>query len=125
MSELLVEEGIKFLRTVKRIHGGDTCGEAAKALGTVLGTSWSNAILATIIRDGLDSRLIRVSGSTDARISLIKTLREFTGMGLLEAKNLTDLLFQNQPFEVPVPDSVDSNLFMQEIRKHGVEARII
>ena len=122
MSELLVEEGIKFLRIVKRVQGSEACGEAAKALGTVLGTPWSNAILATIIRNGLDSRMIRVTGTADNRINLIKTLRQFTGIGLGEAKRLTDQLIENKPFDIPVPDSVDANDFIGEIRNHKVMA---
>jgi hypothetical protein len=85
----IITSGVEFISSITACYGADKGMELWDTIASTLGNDVKGAIFFAMI-NGQHTAKIRVSGSVVDRIASIKTIRTYTGLGLKEAKDLSD-----------------------------------
>jgi hypothetical protein len=85
----IISSGLEFMSSITACYGADKGMELWDTIASTLGNDVKGAIFFAMI-NGQHTARIRVSGTVTDRISSIKTIRVYTGLGLKEAKDLSD-----------------------------------
>lgn len=87
--ESIISSGLEFMRSITECYGVDKGMKLWDDIASTLGNDVKGEIFFAMI-SGEYTTKIRVSGTVHDRIASIKTIRTYTGLGLKEAKDLSD-----------------------------------
>ena len=99
--ERLVFDGINFLQTLTKTHGSVAGQQLFTSMSEFLGREFSDQVWMKLLTGETSSdRSFKVyymsmpnSVNIPNKINVIKTIRQFTGLGLKEAKDVADDIF--------------------------------
>lgn len=119
--DYVTADGLRFLRSLTEKYGAEKGMAFWHELGTVLGAEVQGAIFfAMIAGHDADRVHLRSSATANQAVSTIKCIRNYTGLGLKEAKDIWDLSKQ-QLVKIKCRRNVQSD-FVRELRVLGCEA---
>ena len=84
------------MRSITECYGADRGMELWDTIASALGNDVKGEIFFAMINGEYTSKL-RVTGMVNDRIASIKTIRTYTGLGLKEAKDLSDEMQSGRP----------------------------
>jgi hypothetical protein len=119
--DAIICDGIAFLRSITTAYGSDEGMKLWDTIASTLDPSVKGKIFFAMLTDSHDDRVTltgSVAGSN--KIMCIKLIRQYTGYGLIEAKNAYE---QAGEYGQKVPVKVDPKqrrLFIDELRQNGM-----
>lgn len=117
--EQIVESGIDFLRTIKDAYGSENALELWDQINAVLDPEIKGLILMRLLT-GDYSGSITVTGFYGSdRVHRIKTLREISGLGLKESKDLDDKVYYTQGSFNVVPANSKRQVAVKKLQDAG------
>lgn len=92
--EEVIQSGISFLRSITLAFGSETGMELWDTISTTLDPDVKGAIFFAMLTGESGSRItVRdYERNNTNKVSIIKAIREVTGLGLKEAKDMSDIL---------------------------------
>jgi hypothetical protein len=117
----IVNDGIVFLRSITEVYGSEKGMELWGTIADTLDPAIKGKIFFAMLTGSHESRVTITGATTGAnKIACIKLIRQYTGLGLTEAK----YAYENaSDFGQIVNLKVDSKLrreVMNELRQHGM-----
>lgn len=97
--ERIINDGIHFIRSITECYGPDEGMKLWEQIADVLDPSVKGDIFFAMLT-GTHTTRIKISGIVSDRISVIKTIRNITGFGLKEAKDLSDLMQEGKSVSI-------------------------
>lgn len=89
--DFVISNGIRFLESLTRHYGHEKGQEVWEAMGNALGTEVKGKIFFAMIAGNHFTRTLNFSSTPFSEgVPIIKALREYTGISLVEAKNILD-----------------------------------
>lgn len=89
--DFVISNGIRFLESLTRHYGPEKGQEVWEAMGNALGTEVKGKIFFAMIAGNHSTRTLKFSSTPASQgVPIIKALREYTGISLVEAKNIWD-----------------------------------
>jgi ribosomal protein L7/L12 len=85
-----IEAATRFLRTLKHTHSPEVSVDVYDSLKEILGKNFMGCVLQEMIAERYNRIVILHDIPNGVRIQVIKLLREYTGIGLKEAKDIVD-----------------------------------
>jgi ribosomal protein L7/L12 len=85
-----IEAATRFLRTLKYTHSPEVSVDVYDSLKEILGKEFIGCVLQEMIAERYNRIVILHDIPNGVRIQVIKLLREYTGIGLKEAKDIVD-----------------------------------
>ena len=119
--DYVVTDGLRFLQSLTEKYGAEKGIEVWHDFGRVLGAEIQGAIFFAMI-SGTDSTRVhmRANSNTQQVVAIIKCIRQYTGLGLKEAKDLYDMS-RVKLVQIECTRKVHSE-FTRELRSLGCEA---
>lgn len=101
--EQIIGSGIEFIKAITECYGHEEGMKLWDAIADTLDKSVKGEIFFAMITGQYTSKL-RVSGTVNDRVRSIKTIRTYTGLGLKEAKDLSDIMQSGQGVVLSLTD---------------------
>lgn len=123
--EAIIQNGISFMQTITEAYGPEEGMKLWDVIASTLDPEVKGKIFFTLLTGEYSGR-ITIRGLSQAevlskdKISVIKTIRSVTGLGLKEAKDLSDDLFVGKNVAIEVIDNVKHHNARQELRRAGL-----
>lgn len=95
MLKTTVDKGFDFIRAVRREHGEETAYQVFCAVQDILPKEWGSRVLFRRMSHTPEPECIRMTVVGPKKINVIKTIRAHTGLGLKQAKDITDRVQSN------------------------------
>ena len=89
----LIADGVTFLQSIAAVYGSERAQEVWSALGDAMGVDIKNEVFMYLLAypdGGLQVRFQHTHASQNMIVSAIKSIRAASGLGLKEAKDLSD-----------------------------------
>jgi hypothetical protein len=119
----LISDGIAFMRSISDQYGTETGLQLWDRICEVLDPNVKGEIFIAMLTGDTRAKLTiscsSVQFSTN-RIPHIKAIREVTGLGLKEAKDLSDLMFNGQPVSITVKEGLSRQYARDFLRDAGL-----
>lgn len=116
----LISDGIAFMRSITDQYGTETGLQLWDRICEVLDPNVKGEIFIAMLTGDTRSK-ITISCSPDQyttyRIPHIKAIREVTGLGLKEAKDLSDFMVNGQPVSITVKEGL-SRQYARDVLKN-------
>lgn len=117
--EDIIQSGINFMRSITEAYGTDEGMQLWEKIASVLDSDIKGQIFFAMLTGEFNGIISISSRRPDAnRVALIKSIRVVTGLGLKEAKDLSDLLDSGKTIKLNV-DPKTRNLSLTELRNAG------
>ena len=117
----LISDGVAFMRSITDQYGTETGLQLWDRICEVLDPNVKGEIFIAMLTGDTRSKLT-ISCSPDQyttyRISHIKAIREVTGLGLKEAKDLSDLMFNGNSLSITVKEGL-SRQYARDVLKNA------
>jgi ribosomal protein L7/L12 len=114
--------GMHLLQAIKREVGDDAAIDAFNALQTILGRTWSGAIIFARMQ-GASTKFVTFTdmGINGQKISAIKEIRRMTAFGLKDAKDIVDQVQAGRPYTFDFSKNTDDEIiqFVSEMQTFG------
>jgi len=118
----IVLDGIKFLRSITDYYGQEKGMEVWHAMGSAMGEEIQGKIFFAMLTGTVSGKVKfhNMQNTSGNAVAVIKCIREYTGLGLREAKDLWDL---SKMKTVKIEVSAKAHReFVDELRTLGVTA---
>lgn len=93
--QLLVSNGVSFLQSMAEVYGSEQAQAAWQAMGPAIGDEVKNAVFMYMLSYPDGGRQVRFQHTPISEasfiVAIIKAIRNASGLGLKEAKDLSDL----------------------------------
>lgn len=119
--DAIVSDGIAFIRSITTAYGSDTGMELWDTIANTLDPSVKGKIFFAMLTGSHEDR-VTLTGAVPgaAKINCIKIIRQFTGLGLVEAKNAYENASDyGQTITLKV-NSKDRRIMIDELRQNGM-----
>lgn len=119
--DAIVSDGIAFIRSITTAYGSDTGMELWDTIANTLDPSIKGKIFFAMLTGSHEDR-VTLTGTVPgaAKINCIKIIRQFTGLGLVEAKNAYENASDyGQTITLKV-DSKQRRAMVDELRQNGM-----
>ena len=117
----IVSDGIAFLRSITMAYGSETGMELWDTIATTLDPSIKGKIFFAMLTDSHEDRVTLTGAAYDAnKITCIKLIRQFTGLGLTEAKNAYEAPVDYKQPTVLRVNPKERRLLIDELRYNGM-----
>lgn len=116
----VISSGIDFLRVITEAYGSDEGMKLWDTISSTLDPDLKGQIFCAMLTGEYNDH-IRITGVTNYgnnKIPIIKEIRNSAGLGLKEAKDLSDLLFDGKTIEIRV-DPEHRNAAIRNLRSFG------
>lgn len=117
----LISDGVAFMRSITDQYGTETGLQLWDRICEVLDPNVKGEIFIAMLTGDTRTRL-NISCSPDQystnRIPHIKAIREVTGLGLKEAKDLSDLMVNGKPLSITVKEGL-SRQYARDVLKNA------
>jgi hypothetical protein len=117
--EQIVESGIDFLRTIKEAYGSEEALVLWEQINSVLDPDIKGLIFLRLLTGEYSGSITVVGFEGVDRVGRIKTLREITGLGLKETKDLDDKVYYNKDSFKVVPVGFKRNQAIKKLESAG------
>jgi hypothetical protein len=117
--EDIIQSGINFMRSITEAYGTDEGMKLWDGIASVLDPNIKGEIFFALLT-GEYNGVVSISGcqSGSDRVWRIKSIRAVTGLGLKEAKDLSDLLDSGKPIKLNI-NPKKRNEALSELRNAG------
>ena len=119
----LISDGVAFMRSITDQYGTETGLQLWDRICEVLDPNVKGEIFIAMLTGDTRARL-NISCSPDQystnRIPHIKAIREVTGLGLKEAKDLSDLMINGKPMSITVKEGLSRQYARDVLRDAGL-----
>ncbi len=116
--EAIIGSGLEFMRSITNCYGSEEGMKLWGAIASTLDSSVKGEIFFAMITGEYNSNL-RVSGTVNDRVRSIKTIRTYTGLGLKEAKDLSDAMQSGKTVVLKLARSEDRTHAIFDLRSCG------
>jgi hypothetical protein len=117
--EQIVESGIDFLRTIKEAYGSEEALVLWEQINSVLDPDIKGLIFLRLLTGEYSGSITVVGFEGVDRVGRIKTLREITGLGLKETKDLDDKVYYNKDSFKVIPVKFTRNQAIKKLESAG------
>lgn len=117
--EQIVESGIDFLRTIKEAYGSEEALALWEQINSVLDPDIKGLIFLRLLTGEYSGSITVVGFEGADRVGRIKTLREITGLGLKETKDLDDKVYYSKDSFKVVPVGFKRNQAIKKLESAG------
>jgi hypothetical protein len=117
--EQIVESGIDFLRTIKEAYGSEEALALWEQINSVLDPDIKGLIFLRLLTGEYSGSIIVVGFEGADRVGRIKTLREITGLGLKETKDLDDKVYYTKDSFKVIPVKFKRNQAIKKLESAG------
>lgn len=117
--EQIVESGIDFLRTIKEAYGSEEALTLWEQINSVLDPDIKGLIFLRLLTGEYSGSITVVGFEGADRVGRIKTLREITGLGLKETKDLDDKVYYFKGSFKVVPVGFKRNQAIKKLESAG------
>lgn len=117
----IVSDGIAFIRSITTAYGSDTGMQLWDTIASTLDPDIKGKIFFAMLTGSHEDR-VTLSGAVAGtnKISCIKIIRQYTGLGLVEAKNAYEAAGDyGQMVNLKVKPQ-DRRMFVDELRQNGM-----
>lgn len=115
----IVSTGIEFMRSITNCYGNDQGLALWEQICQVLDPDIKGELFFAMLTGELSGRM-RISGYCENRVAVIKAIREVSGLGLKEAKDLNDLMQIGQTVTLKVKKDLTRRYAAELLRNVGV-----
>lgn len=119
----IISDGIAFMRSITECYGTDMGMQLWDQICQVLDPNVRGEIFLAMLSGEFSPGRISIQGVVPDRIQVIKTIREVTGLGLKEAKDLNDLMQLGQAVTIKVQDGLTRQYAADKLRQLGVHVQ--
>lgn len=118
--EAIIRDGMAFMRSITECYGTDTGLKLWDRICEVLDPNVHGEIFLAMLTGEYSPGRLKISGVTPTRIEVIKTIREVTGLGLKESKDLNDEMQQGKSVTIKVQSGLTRQYAADKLRQLGV-----
>lgn len=117
----IITDGIHFMRSITECYGAEEGMKLWDQIAVVLDPSVKAEIFFTILTGSQGNRVtISVDRTVHSKIPVIKAIRTVTGLGLKEAKDISDDLWNGKSYTIELaPDQLRGNA-IRTLRDAGI-----
>lgn len=116
--ESVISAGLEFMRSITECYGTETGMKLWDDIASTLGNDVKGEVFFAMISGEYTTKL-KVSGTVNDRIASIKAIRSFTGLGLKEAKDLSDEMQSGKTVYIKILDPKFRTNAIRELRSVG------
>jgi len=117
--EDIIQSGINFMRSITEAYGTDEGMKLWDGIASVLDPNIKGEIFFALLTGEYNGQISVASYQTGSdRVWRIKSIRAVTGLGLKEAKDLSDLLDNGKPIKLNI-NPKKRNEALSELRNAG------
>jgi hypothetical protein len=116
--EPIISAGLEFMRSITDCYGSEKGMQLWDSIATALGKDVKGEIFFAMVTGEYTSKL-RLGGNVPDRIASIKAIRTYTGLGLKEAKDLSDIMQSGQSILLTLREPVMRSKAINEFRSIG------
>ena len=119
----LISDGIAFMRSISDQYGTETGLQLWDRICEVLDPNVKGEIFIAMLTGDARAKLTiscNPAQYTTYRIPHIKAIREVTGLGLKEAKDLFDLMFNGQPVSIIIKEGLSRQYARDFLKDAGL-----
>lgn len=116
--EPIISAGLEFMRSITECYGTEKGMKLWDSIADTLGNGVKGEIFFAMVTGEYTSKL-RVGGVVADRIASIKTIRTYTGLGLKEAKDLSDEMQSGKTVLLKLQEPTMRNHAIRELRAVG------
>lgn len=115
----VIQSGLNFMRSITEAFGTDEGMKLWDTIANTLDPDVKGQIFFALLT-GEYNGIVTLTGAMQSanRVALIKAVRSVTGMGLKEAKDVCDRLWEGKPQKLNV-EPKNRNLALRELRDAG------
>jgi ribosomal protein L7/L12 len=119
--DAIVSDGIAFIRSITTAYGSDTGMELWDTIASTLDPDVKGKIFFAMLTGTHEDRVTLTGAVNSAnKITCIKIIRQYTGLGLTEAKNAYESpVNYGQPFALKV-NPKDRRHMIDDLRQNGM-----
>ena len=119
--ESVIANGLHFMRSITEAYGADEGMRLWETIANTLDGDVKGQIFFAMLTGTHNNRIVlkRVGPNTD-RVARIKEIRNWTGLGLKEAKDLSDMVELGKPMSLTVRPQ-EYNVAVVGLRRVGFE----
>jgi hypothetical protein len=124
----IIQDGIHFITAISQAYGAEEGMKLWERIAEVLDPSVKGDIFFAMLTGQYNDRVYakldqsRPSAVSVNKISVIKCIRTYTGLGLKEAKDLTDLMSFGNKIELILERPYQRSEFIRELSSLGILA---
>jgi|694.fasta_scaffold03834_5 hypothetical protein len=119
----LVHTGVRFMQLVMEAYGAEQGQRVWDTITGAMDPKFKGDVLFAVLMGHTDGGVIELRPDnvpqTYNRVAMIKAIRVITGMGLKEAKDLTDLQMEGQRIRIRCTAVRDMNTARRLLREGG------
>lgn len=115
----IVSTGVEFMRSITNCYGNDQGLALWEQICKVLDPDLKGELFFAMLTGELSGQM-RISGYCENRVAVIKAMREVSGLGLKEAKDLNDLMQNGQTVTLTVKQGLTRRYAAELLRNVGV-----
>ena len=116
----IIHDGLAFMRSITDCYGTDTGLNLWDQICSVLDPNVRGEIFLAMLTGQYSPGRLCISGISSNRVSVIKTIREVTGLGLKEAKDLNDDMQVGLAVSISISNGLTREYAAQKLRAVGV-----
>lgn len=116
--EPIISAGLEFMRSITECYGSEKGMQLWDSIASALGKDVKGEIFFAMVSGEYTSKL-RLGGNVGDRIASIKAIRTYTGLGLKEAKDLSDLMQEGKTILITLREPVMRSKAVHEFRSIG------
>lgn len=131
VDQIFAEQSVRFLRSVKSLHGKEVGVDVLNALQPILGKEWAGQVVFDILADNFkayDFIMVDLRG-VERKINCIKEIRTINqDFGLKEAKDFVEMNDGAGPVKLPVRQARgyaqtdhEYNVLLERVAREGVK----
>lgn len=119
--DAVITNGLHFMRSITEAYGADEGMRLWENIADTLDPDVKGQIFFAMITGTHNNRIVlrRVSPNTD-RVARIKEIRNWTGMGLKEAKDVSDMAEMGKPMSISIKPQ-EYSMAVLGLRRVGFE----
>ena len=116
----LVDTGMAFMRSITDCYGTEPGLLLWDRICEILDPDIKGEIFLAMLTGEYTPGRIRISGITPERVSVIKCIREVTGLGLKESKDLSDEMQWGKVVTIALQKGLSRNYAAEKFRALGI-----
>lgn len=116
---VIVSEGIQFIRAITEAYGSDEGMQLWETIASTLDPAVKGKIFFAMLTGSHDDRVTMSGASNGRKIECIKYIREYTGYGLIDAKNAYETAVFG-PITLTLIDPKLRSAFISDLRNCGM-----
>lgn len=118
--EALIDTGMAFMRSITDCYGTEPGLLLWDRICEVLDPDIKGEIFLAMLTGEYTPGRLRISGITPERVSVIKCIRDITGLGLKESKDINDEMQLGKLVTITIQKGLSRNYASEKLRALGI-----